>query len=259
MTHRFLWRYSRLWGRVWARLPGGCHCNVCGHAILRFLPYRGGWSSVPPLMRELQMIGSDVERFECPVCGSHDRERHLIYYLDRTDLFKCMTGAAVLHLAPERHVSERINKSGPTTYIKGDLYPTKADIKKIDLLALPFSENTFDIVIANHVLEHVNDDTKALREIARVLKPGGNAILQTPFSNALEKGIEDPGIQTELARLHAYGQEDHVRIYGRDWIERFEAPGLRANIRSHAELLGDVDPVVHGVNQSEPFMWFIRT
>ena len=96
-------------------------------------------------------------------------------------------------------------------------------------------------------------------ECLRVLKPGGNAILQTPFSNALEKGIEDPGIQTELARLHAYGQEDHVRIYGRDWIERFEAPGLRANIRSHAELLGDVDPVVHGVNQSEPFMWFIRT
>ena len=121
---------------------------------------------------------------------------------------------------------------------------------------IPFPGDSFEMLIANHVLEHVGNDAVALAEIHRVLKPGGYAILQTPFSTKLQHTWEDPGISEDDMRLQAYGQADHVRLYGLDMIGRFAAAGLISQVCGHARMLADFDPVMLGVNAEEPFLLF---
>ena len=92
----------------------------------------------------------------------------------------------------------------------------------------------------------------------RVLKVGGIAVLQTPFSPILSRTFSDPGIVSDVARLHAYGQEDHARLYGKDIFERFESAGLKSHVTWHNEIISDLDPAVEGVNVAEPFLMFTR-
>ena len=209
-------------------------------------------------MIALQTIGSNVQHFGCPYCGCHDRERHLLLYLTAQGVIGRFGGAAILHFAPERRLSEIIEASCPARYVKGDLYPTSRDIETIDMLAIAYPSESFDFVIANHVLEHVDDDLLALSELRRVLKVGGYAILQTPFSNKLTRTFSDPGIDSNYARFQAYGQEDHVRLYGRDIIARIESAGLKSRVATHDEVLADIDPLKFGVNDKEPFLLFER-
>lgn len=237
---------------------GGRFCAVCEHAVWRFMPYGKGSAGVPKLMAALDVVGSDPDHFECPHCGSHDRERHLMLYFQATSLFARINGAHVLHFAPEKRLSRLVAAAGPARHVRCDLYPSAPDIDRVDMLAMPFADASFDLLIANHVLEHVDDDLRALQEIHRVLKPGGKAVLQTPYSRRLRRTWEDPGIDDGAARLQAYGQADHVRLYGRDIFERFAAVGLHPLVHTHAELLADRDARRHGVNPAEPFMLFER-
>lgn len=244
--------------RAMARIPFGakCQCIMCERRVQRFLPYRGGWADVPPLIRQLGVVGSDVENYECPACGCHDRERHLLMYLTASGLLPTMKGAKILHLAPERHLQRFIRSAMPAEYIQGDLYPDRQDIEKIDLQAVPYPADYFDFVLANHVLEHVQNDIQALNEIFRVLRKGGHAILQTPYSSVLMHMFEDSGIRNSAARLHAYGQEDHCRLYGRDIATRFEGVGLKSLLRKHSEILIEITDSRQGINPNEPFFLF---
>lgn len=122
----------------------------------------------------------------------------------------------------------------PLERVHGDNYIT-ADIEsplakvKMDIHQIPFNENSFDAVLCNHVLEHVQDDIKAMREIHRVLKPGGFAVLQVPFFNPIpDKTFEDFSITDPRAREKAFGQDDHVRKYGKDYPQRILRAGLKA-------------------------------
>jgi hypothetical protein len=108
------------------------------------------------------------------------------------------------------------------------------------------------------VLEHVGNDRTALTEIHQVLKPGAYAILQTPYSAKLHHTWSDPGIDTDIARLQAYGQEDHVRLFGRDIFERFTATGLKSCVSTHSQLLQEYDAQRYWVNAQEPFFLFQR-
>lgn len=238
--------------------PRRKRCVLCGKRLSWFLPYRNGVASVPALIRELDLIGSDVSNFTCPWCFSHDRERHLFLYMQATGFLPDLDGRDVLHFAPEARLSRVIASAGTSRYVRCDLHPVEADVVHVDILAIPFADESFDLVIANHVLEHVADDRKALSEIRRVLRKDGSAILQTPYCNRLHHTWEDPGIDDDRARLQACGQEDHVRLYGRDIFQRFAACGLAPRIRQHADLLGDIDVVSLGVNPREPFMMFQR-
>ena len=142
--------------------------------------------------------------------------------------------------------------------VRCDLYPWVPDMVKVDLLALPYAEDHFDLLIANHVLEHVEDDRRAVAEIARVLKPGGYAILQTPYSDVLERTWEDAGIRSGESRLEAFGQEDHVRLFGKDVFDRIAQQGLVAKVQSHKELLAGYSSYRFGLNEREPFFLFVK-
>ncbi len=255
-VNKFLLGISEALDRCVARIGSNYECYCCQQRIGRFLTYRGGTKSIPSAMIELDVIGSDVDHFSCPYCRAHDRERHLLMYLDKTSLWKKFKDGAVLHFAPERNLAERIRNSGLITYVKADLFPASLDIVREDITKLSFIDEVFDIVIANHILEHVPDDAAALREIFRVLKPGGIAILQTPFSSKLTATSEDCMITSAAERLKAYGQEDHVRLYGNDLFVRIEGAGFLPLVQTHEQVLGGIDAKRYGVNPREPFFCY---
>lgn len=242
-----------------ARIPLSSHqCVICGRTFARFLPYRGGRKQLPVLMRTLDVVGSDVDNFSCPWCYSHDRERHLFLFMQATDIFSFIAGKRVLHFAPELHLSGIIEAARPDVLVKCDLHPWMPDMVKVDLLEMPYMDSYFDLVIANHVLEHVNDDGRAVAEIVRVLKPGGYAILQTPYSNILEKTWDDPGIRSGQERLEAFGQEDHARLFGKDIFDRFAQYGLESRVLLHEDVLPSYSPQRFGLNEREPFFLFVK-
>ncbi len=232
------------------------YCCICDKKVGFFLPYKKGLKSVPSFFRVLNMVGSDVDNFSCPHCWSHDRERHLFLFLKEMGLIGRFKDANVLHFAPEVWISKVIQEQSPARYIKADLYPASPDIEKVDMLAIQYANETFDFVIANHVLEHVQDEMQALSELYRVLKIGGIAILQTPYSAKLKHTFCDPGIDNDEARLQAYGQEDHVRLYGLDIFDRFSSVGFVSQVQSHKDLLPGIDAKKYGVNELEPFFLF---
>ena len=235
------------------------HCCVCGRSFFRFSKFRGGWKAFSPYLHNVKWTGSDFDNFWCPFCRSHDRERHLIFFFDKLGVWERLSGASVLHLAPEKHLAGRIAACNPARYVRGDLVPSREGVERIDVTAIPYDAATFDWVICNHVLEHVPDDARALREVMRVLRPDGSAILQTPFASGLEKSLEDSAeIATDAKRIEFYGQEDHVRLYGRDLFDRIRAAGFRLDLKQHGEFLPDVDAARCGVCRDEPLFLCVK-
>lgn len=232
------------------------YCCICSKKVGRFLPYKGGWKMMSPFLKSMDLVGSDIDNFLCPNCLSHDRERHLFLYLDKMGLINKFHKAHILHFAPETWISKIIVNQAPVSYVKADLYPISSDIEKVDMLAIQYPSLSFDFVIANHVLEHVSDELQALKELYRVLKNGGFAILQTPYCAKLKHTFSDDGIDSDESRLQAYGQEDHVRLYGADIFKRFESVGFVSNVKSHENILPEFDAQRYGVNKSEPFFLF---
>lgn len=250
---------SSLARRMGRYLPGGnCVCVACGQKLHYFLPFAGGVQAALKVNQVLDVVGSDLRRYACPKCESNDRERHLILFCQRTVVAKIIPKSSILHFAPERRFSAYIKGLAPVRHVKADLFPSAPDVQKVDIMNMKFPDYSFDIVIANHVLEHVDDYGEALCEIQRVLRPGGLAILQTPFSAMLTETFEDKGIQSLSARELAYGQDDHVRLFGRDIFEQYSKAGFIARVTSHESVLADVDADMYGVNRREPFFLFER-
>lgn len=164
----------------------------------------------------------------------------------------------VLHFAPEVGLGAWIQSLSPVSYVACDLNPVAEHIVRVDAENIPYQDQSFDLVIANHVLEHVGDDKRALSEIRRVLAPDGFAILQTPYSSVARETWSDEGIKTPVARLYAFGQEDHVRLYGCDIFYRFESAGFVSQVKTHSELLSVLDAREYGVGIDEPFFLFQR-
>jgi SAM-dependent methyltransferase len=234
-------------------------CCVCGRTFFRFSKFRGGWKAFSPYLHNVKWVGSDFNNFWCPFCRSHDRERHLILFFDKLGFWEKLAGASVLHLAPEKYLAQRIEACRPARYVKGDLAPSREGVERIDVTEIPYGAASFDWVFCNHVLEHVPDDRLALREVWRVLKPGGRAVLQTPFASGLEKSLEDSAeINTDAKRIAFYGQEDHVRLYGRDLFERIRAAGFELSLKKHGECLPEVDAGRCGVNRDEPLFLCVK-
>lgn len=159
-----------------------------------------------------------------PSTLSLERHRLLWLYLkNETDFFTAPK--RVLHFAPEQAFYKRFRKQKNLEYITTDLESPLADVKA-DICNLPFKENEFDVILCNHVLEHIPDDTKAMQELFRILKKGGMAILQIPQDLSREKTFEDHSITDKKERAKIFGQYDHVRIYGRDYFEKLRSVGF---------------------------------
>jgi SAM-dependent methyltransferase len=213
-------------------------CPVC-NARTRS---RRTFSFAFPVLTELDVIGGEhIANDNCPVCFSGSRERLLHAYLRQSGLAKAKR---VLNVAPERGIYESLFKSHPG-YVAIDTDPGRYDyIRKIehgDLTRLKYAGGSFDLVICSHVLEHVPDDATAMREIARVLSPGGKAILQVPFAMKLERTIEDPSLTDERERERRFGQFDHIRIYGPDYFDRLRAAGLQVEAIDAADAIAPMN------------------
>lgn len=144
---------------------------------------------------------------------------------EKTDFFES-SNKRMLHIAPEKCFEPRFRKQIGSGYLTADLMQP-ADVK-MDITDIQYPDDTFDIVYCSHVLEHVPDDRKAMREFFRVLKPSGWAILMVPIS--AEKTVEDPSITDPQERLRLFGQNDHVRRYGPDFVDRLKEAGF--NVKS---------------------------
>jgi SAM-dependent methyltransferase len=132
----------------------------------------------------------------------------------------------LLHIAPELSFIKIFENMKNIDYISADIESPLAKVK-MDVHELPFAENTFDVVFCNHVMEHVDDDIQAMSEIHRVLKPGGWAIIQSPVYMHLDKTLEDPSITDPMEREQVFGQNDHMRKYGRDYGDRLRKGGFK--------------------------------
>ena len=164
----------------------------------------------------------------CPHCGSRQRHRHLWLWLERhTRLLDPAGRERLLHFAPEAGLQERLRRMLGDRYVTTDLEPGGVDLV-LDITALDLEDASFDVVLCVHVLEHVPDDAAAMRELRRVLRPGGWGVVQVPILR--EVTDEDPGITDPAERLRRFGQADHVRMYGRDFADRLRAAGLEPDI-----------------------------
>ena len=214
-----------------------CPIENCGYR--KFLPY-GRLQSRPNVL--------------CPGSLSLERHRLLWLYLkERTNFFS--KPQKMLHIAPEVCFMSAFAKQHKEGYITADLESPLAKVK-MDVHAIPFEDNTFDIAICNHVMEHVDDDIKAMSEIHRVLKPDGWAIIQIPFFYPLnETTYEDTTITDPKAREKAFGQGDHVRMYGKDYGIRLEQAGFKVTIDNFVKTL-PVDEIRRMALPAEEMVYF---
>lgn len=194
-------------------------CPCCGGHFRKLITHRG------------------VPDVRCPRCGSMERHRLLWLYLQqRTDLVT--RHHRVLHMAPETAIQRLLRKLPNIDYVSADLASPLADVH-CDLQSLPFEDGSFDVVICNHVLEHIPDDRRAMTELARVTAPGGFALLMCPIAADRATTLEDPSVKTSEDALRVYSQEDHVRLYGADYCDRLEAAGFTMRVERFLEDLDE--------------------
>ena len=224
------WLYPLL--DLWYRGKGFTD-PINGKSYRKFLPY-----------------GYQKQRSNVLSPGTLSLERHrlLWLYFDReTDFFD--RAADVLHIAPEQAFVKRFRQLNHRSYITSDLHSPIADVQA-DICNLPFSDQQFDWVVCNHVLEHIPNDKIAMQEIYRVLKPGGTAILQVPL-RLDQNTFEDDRITDPKERAQVFGQYDHVRIYGKDYQNRLEQVGFTVKMLAYAEQLTSKEQTRYAVPANE--------
>jgi SAM-dependent methyltransferase len=173
----------------------------------------------------------------CHNCGSLERHRLIYLYLtENMNIFdKKIKPTRLLHFAPERIFYDKIDKNKKIAYTPCDLFPElygfdgKAKVLKVDITQIPFEDESFDFILCNHVLEHIPDDNRAMKELYRVLSKEGNGIFQVPIDYSRKETYEDWTITSPEEREKAFGQNDHVRWYGQDYKERLEKVGFTVN------------------------------
>ncbi|MBY0449015.1 MAG: methyltransferase domain-containing protein [Cyanobacteria bacterium] len=196
-------------------------CPCCLGAFSQFLPF-----------------GVKTRRVnaQCPGCNSLERHRLLWLYMQQR--FLKITAwidkpKTLLHIAPERIFQNLFQSLPNTDYVSLDLCCPRAMIH-CDLEKITLPDSAVDFIFCNHVLEHVNNDRQAMRELFRVLKPGGFAVIQVPIDTTRQITLEDPAYNTPELRTEFYGQPDHLRMYGTDYPQRLEEAGFKVTPEQYA-------------------------
>jgi len=178
----------------------------------------------------------------CPICGSLERHRLMHHWLER-DLLPMVDSPRILHVAPERPIQALLMSAG--AYLSLDLERDDVDLRA-DIADVPLPDGSIDVLVASHVLEHVCDDTAALREIHRLLSPDGVAVLLVPWSPKRTSTYEDPTVTDPQSREQLFGQWDHVRLYGADLPDRLKAAGLEIERIDHGDLVSCAEATLYG-------------
>ncbi len=210
------------------------HCPVCDSRVGAFLPF-----GLPPRPHAM-----------CPVCESLERHRlYWLYYQRCTDLFAGSSRRRFLHFAPEMGLARRLRQVRSLQHITLDFVSPFVGIRA-DLCNLPLAHECAQIVHCSHVLEHVADDRAAMAELFRIMQPGSWGLIQVPVWSA-DATFEDPSIVTPADRERAYGQNDHVRLYGPDVIERLRGAGLQVNVIPASQFLSPDESLRFSIDPSE--------
>jgi SAM-dependent methyltransferase len=218
------------WLGLWYR-GRGRWCPVCGRSSRKF---RSG-GTVPR------------KDAKCPHCGALERHRFVWVYFDRgTNLFDGLP-KRVLHVAPEQCFEGRLKKRLGAGYLTADLHDPHV-MERMDITNIQYSDETFDVIYCSHVLEHVMDDRKAMREFHRVLKRTGWAVLLVPIT--VDQTFEDPTIVKPADRLRAFGQVDHVRRYGPDYTDRLRQAGFSVDVTRVSDLVPPEDATRMGITRT---------
>lgn len=200
------------------------------------------------------------ENVRCHNCGSLERHRLIFIYInEKFNLFNNSSKDKIklLHFAPEKIFYDIFSDNNGIEYTACDLFPEKyqyngkTEITKADITKIPFEDNSFDFIICSHVLEHIPNDRLAMSELYRVLSKNGNSILQVPIDYTREQTYEDQNITSPEERLKVFGQDDHVRIYGKDYKTRLKDSGFIVNEDNYISTLNKVDIYKYGLMESE--------
>ena len=224
--------------------------RVMYRKLQTFLFYRGDAVECPACKRRFGRFMPYMNSFRCPHCDSLERHRGLWFYFEEhPDLF---TGnKRMLHYSPERVFYNKFSVMPTLFYVTTDWGLSKVRVFN-DITSCAFRDDTFDLVLCNHVLEHVPDDTAAMRETLRILRPGGMAIFMIPIDARLEKTLEDPNVKSPEERRRLFGQEDHVRLYGLDFTKRLESAGFKVEVVNPADKVGDAQIRRYGLSKDDP-------
>ena len=168
-----------------------------------------------------------LQAYTCPDCGASDRERLYALWIDqqiKKNFFPRRMRA--IHFAPEDALSGKLKELDLFDYKTADLLRNDVDYK-VDIMDMPFDDEYFDFFLCSHVLEHVENDDRAIKELYRITKQGGCGILIVPIIMGLKKTLEDPCITDEAGRWRFYGQHDHVRLYAHDdYVKKIRSHGF---------------------------------
>lgn len=215
-------------------------CPVCQQSARRFLRFG------PVVSRE------DAR---CPHCGALERHRLVwLYWANRTDLFDGKP-KRMLHVAPEQCFERRLRVRLGAGYLTADLLDPHT-MERMDITDIQHPDESFEVIYCSHVLEHVPDDRRAMREFHRVLKRGGWAMLLVPIT--ADRTMEDPTVTDPADRLRLYGQADHVRRYGPDYVDRLREAGFEVAITQVSDLIQEDEAARMGLAATSAQIYHCR-
>ena len=221
------------------------------------IPYhgKGRWCPVcEKASRKFRTFGSvPKEDAQCMHCGALERHRFVwLYFGKMTNLFD-ETPKRMLHVASERCFESRLRNRLGQDYITADLLNPRAMVR-MDITDIQYPDGYFDVIYCSHVLEHVQDDKRAMREFCRVLKQGGWAILLVPIT--ADRTFEDSSVVDPSERLRVFGQQDHVRRYGPDHIDRLREAGFKVKVSRVSDLFEKSDIVRMGLTPASGEIYY---
>jgi len=217
-------------------------CNLCDWSGSNFVNFYTGYGHV-------------YRNAVCPRCYSHPRHRsYAISIKDTLTRFTC-SEIKVLHFSPEAQITEALCADARVNYLSVDIDHRKA-MRKEDIRKLSFKDNSFDFIVCMHVFEHIDEDKQAMREIHRVLKPSGVALLDVPIDSTRADTYEDSSVITPEARTQEFLQWDHLRLYGRNYPDVLAAEGFRVEIKDVIKSLGRDFVEAHGLEASSNYFGF---
>lgn len=216
----------------------GAECPICGCRRRRFLPYGYVRTRAGAL---------------CPRCLSLERHRLLWLYLSRETDLLTSEYPHILHIAPEACFRKRLKKRHRERYVTADLESPLADLH-FDVQQIPLEDASVDVVLCNHILEHVADDRRAMRELWRILRPGGWGVVLSPVEHDHAATFEDDTVTDPAERTRLFGQYDHRRIYGRDYADRLREAGFAVEEIDYAATLSDAERRLYALPDDRIFV-----